>query len=109
MTDDFSAHPTVKPIRLVMDALLDVSVPGDIVLDPFLGSGTTLLAADRTGRRCVGVEIEPRYVDLAIHRWQEMTGGQAVHEETGTAFDDLQQSRDPAGDAEPTGCEQEAF
>lgn len=86
--DDFGAHPTVKPIRMVMDALLDVTSPGDLFLDPFLGSGTTLLAAERTRRRCVGVEIEPRYVDLAIRRWQEMTGGQAIHAETGERFDD---------------------
>jgi DNA modification methylase len=86
--DDFGAHPTVKPIRMVMDALLDVTQPGDLVLDPFLGSGTTLLAAERTRRRCVGVEIEPRYVDLAIRRWQEMTGGQAINAETGECFDD---------------------
>ena len=87
--DNFTVHPTVKPIRMVMDALLDVSAPGDIVLDPFLGSGTTLLAAERTGRRCIGVEIEPRYVDLAIRRWQEMTGGVAVHADTGQTFEAL--------------------
>jgi len=87
--DDFSVHPTVKPIRMVMDALLDVTETGDLVLDPFLGSGTTLLAAERTRRRCVGVEIEPAYVDLAIRRWQEMTGGKAVHAETGETFDSV--------------------
>ena len=92
--DDFGVHPTVKPIRMVMDALLDVSAPGDLVLDPFLGSGTTLLAAERTQRRCVGVEIEPGYVDLAIRRWQAMTGRQAVHAETGAAFEELEMSRD---------------
>ncbi|KUJ80899.1 hypothetical protein AVO45_07695 [Ruegeria marisrubri] len=81
-------HPTVKPIRLVMDALLDVTGPGNLVVDPFLGSGTTLLAAERTCRRCIGVEIEPAYVDLAIRRWQAMTGGQAIHAETGERFDD---------------------
>ncbi|MDI3337932.1 DNA modification methylase [Defluviimonas aestuarii] len=87
--DDFHAHPTVKPIRLVMDALLDVTEPGHLVVDPFLGSGTTLLAAERTRRRCSGVEIEPRYVDLAIRRWQAMTGGQAIHAESGATFDGL--------------------
>ena len=86
--DAFDAHPTVKPIRLVMDALLDVSRPGDVVLDPFLGSGTTLLAAERTGRLCRGVEIEPAYVDLAVRRWQEMTGHRAIHAETGRPFDE---------------------
>ncbi len=87
--DDFNRHPTVKPIRLVMDALLDVTGPSDLVLDPFLGSGTTLLAAERTRRRCIGVEIEPRYVDLGIRRWQEMTGGQAIHAESGASFDSV--------------------
>jgi DNA modification methylase len=87
--DAFAAHPTVKPIRLVMDALLDVTTPGDLVIDPFLGSGTTLLAAERTRRRAIGVEIEPGYVDLAIRRWQVMTGGQAVHAESGMSFDAL--------------------
>jgi len=88
--DDFNAHPTVKPICMVMDALLDVTVPGDLVCDPFLGSGTTLLAAERTRRRCVAVEIEPRYVDLAIRRWQPMTGGLAIHAETGATFDEME-------------------
>lgn len=87
--DDFQVHPTVKPIRLVMDALLDVTGPGDLVVAPFLGSGTTLLAAERTRRRCLGVEIEPAYVDLAIRRWQEMTGGQAIHAENGVTFDSI--------------------
>jgi DNA modification methylase len=89
--DDFAAHPTVKPIRMVMDALLDVTAPNDLVIDPFLGSGTTLLAAERTRRRCIGVEIEPAYIDLAIRRWQAMTGGQAVHAETCLTFDVLEQ------------------
>lgn len=84
--DDFSVHPTVKPLRMVRDSLLDVSVPGELVLDPLLGSGTTLLAAERSRRRCVGIEIEPAYVDLAIRRWQDMTGDQAVHAVTGLPF-----------------------
>ena len=63
-------HPTVKPVQLVMDALLDCSNRGDIVLDSFLGSGTTLLAAERTGRICRGIELDPLYVDTAIRRWQ---------------------------------------
>ena len=84
--DAFDAHPTVKPIRMVMEALLDVTNPGGLVLDPFLGSGTTLLAAERTGRRCIGVEIDPVYVDVAIRRWQEMTGSEAVLAQPGEAF-----------------------
>jgi DNA modification methylase len=72
-------HPTVKPILLVSDAILDSTKRNDVVLDPFLGSGTTLLAAQRTERRCYGVELDPLYVDTAIERWQRMTGGQALN------------------------------
>jgi DNA modification methylase len=79
-------HPTVKPVALIADALLDCSAPGDIVLDSFLGAGSTLLAAQRIGRICYGMEIEPRYVDLAIRRWQAHTGGQAIHALTGETF-----------------------
>jgi DNA modification methylase len=91
--DDFGVHPTVKPIRMVMDALLDVTGPGDVVLDPFLGSGTTLLAAERTRRRCIGVELHPAYVDVAIRRWQAMTGGQALHIASGVTFDEIASAR----------------
>jgi DNA modification methylase len=72
-------HPTVKPIALVADAILDVTRRGDIVLDPFCGSGTTILAAERTGRRGFGIEIDPIYVDLTIARWELMTKGVARH------------------------------
>lgn len=71
-------HPTVKPVALVADAIKDVTRPGDIVLDTFLGSGTTLIAAERTGRRCRAIEIDPRYVDIAIDRWVAITGGEPV-------------------------------
>ncbi len=106
--DAFDTHPTVKPIRMVMDALLDVTTPGDVVVDPFLGSGTTLLASERTRRRCVGVEIEPAYVDLAVRRWQKMTGAAVVHAETGVPFDAKQERA--CGDAVLDGNpEEEAF
>jgi DNA modification methylase len=82
-------HPTVKPVALVADAILDCSERGDTVLDPFLGSGSTLIAAERTGRVCRGMEIDPIYVDVAIRRWQRHTGGQAIHAATGKRFDDL--------------------
>lgn len=84
--DDFTVHPTVKPLRMVRDALLDVTGQGDLVLDPFLGSGTTLLAAERCRRRCIGIELDPGYVDVAIRRWQSLTGETAVHAETGRRF-----------------------
>ena len=82
-------HPTVKPVALVADAILDVSARGDIVLDSFLGSGTTLLAAERVGRICYGIEIDPLYVDVAIRRWQRYTGEPAVHASTGKTFEKL--------------------
>lgn len=72
---DLALHPTVKPVALVADAIRDVTRRGDLVLDTFLGSGTTLIAAERTGRRFRGVEIDPAYVDVAIERWAAMTGG----------------------------------
>ena len=82
-------HPTVKPVAMVADAILDCSGRGDIVLDPFLGSGTTLMAAERTGRVCYGMELDPLYVDAVIRRWQVYTGGQARHAVSGCTFDEM--------------------
>jgi DNA modification methylase len=77
-SEDASAfHPTVKPIALVADAILDSTKRNDIVLDPYIGSGTTILAAERTNRRCFGIEIDGRYVDTAIQRWERLTGRKA--------------------------------
>ena len=81
-------HPTVKPVALVADALLDCSARGEVVLDAFLGSGTTLIAAERTGRICCGIELDPIYVDTAVKRWQRYTGDQASHASTGKRFDE---------------------
>jgi len=78
---DLALHPTVKPTGLVADAIQDVTRRGDLVLDLFLGSGTTLLAAERTGRRFRGVDIDPAYVDVAIERWSARTGLEARLEE----------------------------
>lgn len=93
---DLADHPTVKSTALVADAIRDVSHPGEIVLDGFLGSGTAILAAERTKRRCFGIEIEPRYVDVAIRRWEAMTGKQAVLECTGQRFAEVAAERPPA-------------
>jgi DNA modification methylase len=82
-------HPTVKPVAMVADAILDCSARGDIVLDGFLGSGTTVIAAERTGRRCCGLELDPVYVDTVIRRWQALTGGSARHAASDRNFDDL--------------------
>jgi DNA modification methylase len=80
--EDLALHPTVKPTGLVADAIQDVTRRGDLVLDLFLGSGTTLLAAERTGRRFRGLDIDPAYVDVAIERWSARTGLEARLEET---------------------------
>ncbi|MBO9400930.1 site-specific DNA-methyltransferase [Shimia sp. R9_3] len=84
---DLVDHPTVKPTALVGDALMDVGHRGDLVLDVFGGSGATLLAAEKTGRRARLIELEPEYVDVAIRRWQEMTGQKAVHAVSGETWD----------------------
>lgn len=82
-------HPTVKPVQLLADAILDCTERNDIVLDNFLGSGSTLLAAERVGRRLYATELEPHYVDVAIRRWQRHTGQSAVHVPTGRLFDEI--------------------
>jgi DNA modification methylase len=91
--EDLAAHPTVKPVNLVADALLDVSKRGDVVLDPFGGSGTTLLAAHKTGRRARLIEIDPGYCDLIIRRFENHTGKQAKLAGTGETFEELSEQR----------------
>jgi DNA modification methylase len=86
-------HPTIKPVRLISDAILDCSARGETVLDPFLGSGSTVIAAERTGRRCFGIEIDALYVDTTIRRWQAYTGEQAKHGDSGIPFDAKQVAR----------------
>lgn len=91
--DALAAHPTVKPVAMFRDAIADASRPGEIVLDGFLGSGTTLLAAHQVRRRCYALEIDPRYVDVAVNRWQYLSGGEAVHADSGLSFDELSAQR----------------
>lgn len=86
---DLLVHPTLKPVALVADAILDCTACGDIVLDGFLRSGTSVIAAERTGRRCFGIELDPRSVDTIIGRWQRQTGKSARHAQSDRAFDDL--------------------
>ena len=76
--EDLALHPTVKPVAMVADAYQDVTRRGDLVFDMFLGSGTSLIAAERTGRRFRGCDIDPAYVDVAVERWVQMTGGTPV-------------------------------
>jgi DNA modification methylase len=83
--EDLALHPTVKPSALVADAIQDVTRRGDLVLDLFLGSGTTLVAAERVGRRFRGLDVDPAYVDVAIARWTSMTGGVPERAEGGAA------------------------
>jgi DNA modification methylase len=92
-------HPTVKPVAMVADAILDCSARGDIVLDAFLGSGTTLIAAERTGRRCYGMELDPVYADTIVRRWQKLSGGSALHGISGRSFDDLAREAEVANAA----------
>jgi len=82
---DLTDHPTVKPVAMVADALMDASAPGDICIDGFGGSGTLILAAERTGRRARVIELEPKYCDVAVRRWEEMTGCKAVLERADTS------------------------
>ena len=90
---DLAAHPTVKPVALVADAIRDCSKQGAIVLDPFVGSGTTIIAAEQTSRRAAAIEIDPLYVDTAIRRWQGMTGKAAVLAADGRSFQEVGQQR----------------
>ena len=89
-------HPTAKPIQLVMDASLDCSYRGDVVLDCFLGSGTTLRAVEQTGRICRGIELDPLYIDTAIRRWQNLTGRDAIRCADGKLFREIEAEKETA-------------
>jgi DNA modification methylase len=85
---DLAMHPTVKPVAMLVEAIRDCTKRGDVVLDLFGGSGSTLLACEKTGRRARLVEIDPSYVDLTIRRWQDLTGKDAIHALTGLTFEE---------------------
>jgi DNA modification methylase len=91
--EDLSLHPTVKPVAMVADAMRDCSRRGDIVLDPFMGSGTTIMAAERVGRRAYGLELDPLYVDAAVRRWQAFTKRDATLRATGQTFEEVAAAR----------------
>jgi DNA modification methylase len=95
--EDLAMHPTVKPVALVADAIMDTSRRGDIVLDCFGGSGTTLIAAEKTARRAYLLEIEPMYVDVTIERYQKLTGKSGIHEASGRTFGKLKAERAEGG------------
>lgn len=98
--EQLAGHPTPKPIAMVADAIRDVSKRGEIVLDSFMGSGTTLLAAERTARVAYGMDLDPCYIDLAIRRWEKMTGQSAVLAATGQSFAEVTAKR-AAAEIEP--------
>jgi DNA modification methylase len=91
--DELAMHPTVKPVAMVADAIKDCSRRGGLVLDPFCGSGTILIAAERTGRKARALEIDPHYVDVAVRRWQTYTGKAALLAETGETFEAIEERR----------------
>lgn len=91
--DELASHPTVKPVALVADAIRDVSNRGEVVLDVFGGSGTTLIAAEKTGRRARLVEIDPLYCDVIISRWEKLTGKKALLSGTDQAFESVRSTR----------------
>jgi DNA modification methylase len=91
-------HPTVKPVSLFADAMRDCSHRKGLVLDPFAGSGTVLIAAERTGRIARALELDPQYVDVAVRRWQRLTRRTAVLEATGQAWDEVRAERVRAGE-----------
>jgi len=96
-----TAHPTVKPVALVADAILDCTARGDIVLDQFCGSGTTILAAEKVGRTGYGIEYEPAYVDVAVRRWQSITKLEATLAGDGRTFEEVSKARSGMGDLIP--------
>ena len=93
-----TGHGTQKPLELMRRSILNNSVPGDVIYDPFLGSGTTLIAAEKTERTCYGLDVDPRYVDVIVRRWQQVTGKQAVLEGDGRSFDQTAAERRPVAE-----------
>ena len=90
---ELAMHPTVKPVAMVADAILDCSKRNGIILDAFAGSGTTLIAAEKTGRRGYGIEIDPHYVDTIIRRFDQVYGLKAIHTQSKLDFDDMRTRR----------------
>jgi DNA modification methylase len=93
---DREMHPTVKPLALVSDALLDCTEPGELVLDLFSGSGTTIVAAHKTGRVGAAMDLDPRYVDTTIVRWQDYSGEEARLASTGQTWREVRAERSRA-------------
>ena len=94
--EDLALHPTVKPTAMIGDAILDCSARKGLILDPFGGSGSTLIAAEKTGRAARLIELDAHYVDATIKRWQSLTSEDAVHAETGEKFESMSETRQNA-------------
>ncbi|MDX1820090.1 MAG: DNA modification methylase [Paracoccaceae bacterium] len=94
--DEKTVHGTQKPVECMRRPILNNSSPGQAVYEPFMGSGTTLIAAETTGRVCYGIELNPAYIDVAVERWQKFTGRQAVLEGADKSFDELKDEREAA-------------
>jgi len=99
--DPETVHGTQKPVECMRRPILNNSAPGDAIYEPFSGSGTTLIAAEMTGRRCLAMEIDPAYCDVAVRRWQDLTGKLALLDGDHRSFGDLEAER-TCGDAAPT-------
>ena len=101
--EELELHPTPKPVQLVAEAIRDCSNRNDLVLDSFSGSGTTIIAAAKSGRRARVIELSPHYVDVAVRRWEEWSGTPARHCGTGATFKDSRRiGRDGRGPARPS-------
>jgi DNA modification methylase len=103
--DELAMHPTVKPMALVADAIRDCTRRGDLVLDAFAGSGTTIIAAENTARVAYALELDPGYVEVAIARWEKQTGKAAVHVETGLSRTALAAARGIGTSDAPLGSQ----
>lgn len=94
---ELKMHPTVKPVGMIREAIMDVTARGELVLDPFAGSGSTLIAADETGRRAACIELDPKYADVIVRRYQQATGKAAQHAFWGQTFDEIEAEAKEAG------------
>ena len=99
--DAETVHGTQKPVECMRRPILNNSSPGQAIYEPFMGSGTTLIAAETTGRTCLGIELNPAYVDVAVARWQNLTGGAAVLEGDGRSFTEISGERSSASPGTP--------
>jgi DNA modification methylase len=99
--DERTSHGTQKPVDWMLRPIENSSRPGDAVYDPFVGSGTTIIAAEVAGRQCYAMDIDPTYCTVAIERWQNFTKSQAVLEATGQTFDEVKNERVPPGARNP--------